>query len=197
VRTSVFVGTSLDGFIARHDNTFDFLSGTGEVDGESNGYNAFFATVDAVLMGRNTFEVALRFPIWPYRTTPVFVLSTHPLPVAPEGAIVELTSGTPRAVLSQLASRGFQHVYVDGGITVQQFLRAGCVDRIVVTRIPVLIGSGIPLFGALDADLSLEHVATRVLAGGAVQSEYVPRRTSPETERFAQRMGAGGAPTVG
>ena len=78
-------------------------------------------------------------------------------------------------VLSQLAARAFQHLYVDGGVTIQQFLRAGLISRIVVTRVPVLIGTGIPLFGVLDADIPLEHIATRVLSGGAVQSEYVVR----------------------
>lgn len=180
VKTSVFVGTSLDGFIARRDDRFDFLSAGGPPDGAANGYDAFFATVDAVLMGRRTYDVVLPFPSWPYRTTPVFVLSSQPIPVAPPGAVVERVSGTPTAVLADLAGRGFQHVYVDGGVTIQSFLRAGLVDRIVVTRVPVLIGSGIPLFGALESDVRLEHVATRVLAGGAVQSEYDVRSARPE-----------------
>ena len=175
MKISVFVGTSLDGFIARLNGTFDFLFADGEVDGESNGYNAFFSTVDAVLMGRNTYEVVLPFPEWPYGTTPVFVLSNRPIPPAPSGAVVEPISGPPTVVLSQLAARSFQHLYVDGGVTIQQFLRAGLINRIVVTRVPVLIGTGIPLFGALDTDIPLEHVATRVLPGGAVQSEYVVR----------------------
>jgi len=175
VKTSVFVGTSLDGFIARLNGAFDFLSAGGEVDGESNGYNAFFSTVDAVLMGRNTYEVVLPFLKWPYGTTPVFVLSSRPVPSVPSGAVVEQISGSPTVVLSQLAARGFQHLYVDGGLTIQQFLRSGLVSRIVVTRVPVLIGTGIPLFGALDTDVALEHIATRVLSGGAVQSEYVVR----------------------
>ena len=173
MKTSVFVGTSLDGFIARPNGAFDFLSAGSEVDGESNGYNAFFSTVDAVLMGRNTYEVVLDFPKWPYGTTPVFALSHRPIPPAPIGAVVEHISGPPTMVLSQLGARAFKHLYVDGGATIQQFLRAGLINRIVVTRVPVLIGSGISLFGALDTDIRLEHIATRVLSGGAVQSEYL------------------------
>ena len=173
MKTSVFVGTSLDGFIARLNGAFDFLFAGGEADGESNGYNAFFSTVDAVLMGRNTYEVVLPFPKWPYGTTPVFVLTNRPIPPAPSGVVVEPISGSPTVILSQLAARAFQHLYVDGGVTIQQFLRAGLINRIVVTRVPVLIGTGIPLFGALDTDIPLEHVATRALPGGAVQSEYV------------------------
>ena len=172
MRTSVFVGTSLDGFIARTDHTFDFLSAGGEVSGEANGYDAFFATVDAVLMGRNTYEVVRPFAAWPYQTTPVFVLSHRPLAPTPAGAVVERLEGTPREVHALLAARGFQHVYVDGGLTVQAFLRAGLVQRLTVTRVPVLIGAGIPLFGPLDADLPVRHLATRVILEGAVQSEY-------------------------
>ena len=177
MKTSVFVGASLDGFIARLDGNFDFLSGGGEITLESNGFEPFFATVDAVLMGRNTYEVVLPFPTWFYGTKPVFVLSHRPIPPAPAGAIVEQVSGPLAKVLSELGARGLEHVYVDGGITIQSFLRAGLIDRMVVTRVPVLIGRGVPLFGEVDADIALEHEVTRTLAGGAVQSEYWVRRS--------------------
>lgn len=172
MKTSVFVGTSLDGFIARLDHTFAFLSAGGEFDGEGNGYNAFFATVDALVMGRNTYDVMAPLPTWFYGTKPVFVLSHREIGAAPAGAVVERVSGLPAAILAGLAARGHQHVYVDGGDTIQQFLRAGLVDRLVVTRVPVLIGAGIPLFGPVGHDILLEHVATRVIGGGAVQTEY-------------------------
>ena len=175
-RTSVFVGTSLDGVLARQDGTFDFLSAGGEANGAANGFDAFLASVDAVLMGRNTYDVVLPFPAWPYGRKPVFVLTHRDLPSAPAGAIVEPMSGEPAAVLQSLEGRGFTHVYVDGGLTIQQFLGGGLIDRIVVTRVPVLVGGGIPLFGALPADVLLQHVATHVLPGGAVQSEYVVAR---------------------
>jgi dihydrofolate reductase len=172
MRTSVFVGTSLDDFIARPDGTFDFLTQGSDGDGASNGFNDFFATVDAVLMGRNTYEVVLPFPEWPYGATPVFVLTNRPLPPTPRGAVVEPIAGKPAEVLARLAGRGFEHVYVDGGATIQQFLRAGLVDRLVITRVPVIVGAGISLFGAVDSDIPLRHVGTRELPGGAVQSEY-------------------------
>jgi dihydrofolate reductase len=172
VRTSVFVGTSLDGFLARPNGAFDFLTAGGDADGESNGYNAFFSTVDVVLLGRNTYDVVLPFPAWPYGNKPVFVLSNRPLAPPPSGAVVEQISGAPAEVLSRLSSYGFQHLYVDGGITIQQFLRAGLIQRLVITRVPVLVGSGIPLFGAVDSDIRLRHLATRELRGGAVQTEY-------------------------
>ena len=132
----------------------------------------FSSTVDALVMGRNTYDVVLPFPEWPYGTKPVFVLSHRPLPPAPAGAVVERMAGEPAEVLAQLAARGFGHAYVDGGRTIQAFLRAGLVQRLVISRVPVLIGEGIPLFGPLDADVLLTHVATHSFAGGLVQSEY-------------------------
>lgn len=170
MRTSVFVGASVDGFIARCNGAFDFLSGG--VGERENGYDEFFATVDALVIGRNTYDVVVPFPTWPYGTKPVFVLSTRPLNPAPSGSVVERRSGTPAEIFSLLEARGFQHVYVDGGLTIQAFLRAGLINRLVVTRVPVLIGTGIPLFGTVDADIRLEHVSTRQLSGGAIQSEY-------------------------
>lgn len=172
MKTSVFVGTSVDGFIARRDHTFAFLSAGGEFDGDGNGYNAFFATVDGLVMGRTTYDVMAALPTWFYGTKPVFVLSHREIGAAPAGAVVERVSGLPAAILAELAARGHRHVYIDGGVTIQQFLRAGLVNRIVVTQVPVLIGTGIPLFGPVDHDILLEHVATRVIGGAAVQSEY-------------------------
>lgn len=169
MKTSVFVGTSVDGFIARSNGAFDFLQGDAE---KNNGYEEFFATVDVLVMGRNTYDVVAAFPTWFYGSKPVFVLSSRPLAPAPAEAVVERISGSPAEVLQQLAARGYRHAYVDGGLTIQSFLRAGLIDRIVITRVPVLIGTGISLFGPLDADVRLTHVATRQLAGGAVQCEY-------------------------
>jgi dihydrofolate reductase len=170
VRASIFIGTSLDGFIARPNGALDFLPADG---GEPHGYDEFMASVDALVMGRGTFETVLGFGgAWPFEK-PVFVLSTRPLPPAPGGAVVEHLSGTPQEIVSTLAVRGIEHIYVDGGVTIQGFLRAGLIDRLIITRVPVLIGSGIPLFGALERDIQLKHVATRSFASGLVQSEYV------------------------
>jgi len=170
MKASVFVGTSLDGFIARGDGSYDFLPPGG---GEPHGYEEFIATVDALVIGRKTFETVLALPAWPYEAKPVFVLSTRALAAAPRGAVVERMSGAPADILSGLAARGIQHVYVDGGTTIQRFLEAGLIQRLVITRVPVLIGSGIPLFGPIPRDIVLKHVATRQYASGLVQSEYV------------------------
>lgn len=170
MRASVFVGTSLDGFIARPDGSFDFLPAGG---GEPHGYDEFMATVDAHVIGRKTFETVLGFDGWAYGKKPVFVLSTRPIAAAPPGAVVEHMSGAPIDIVSQLEARGIQHIYVDGGITIQRFLQARLIHRLIITRVPVLIGTGIPLFGPLQRDISLTHVGTRQFASGLVQSEYV------------------------
>ncbi|HEX2338934.1 MAG TPA: dihydrofolate reductase family protein [Vicinamibacterales bacterium] len=167
---SVFIGTSLDGFIARANGELDFLPPGG---GEPHGYEEFIATVDALVIGRKTFETVLTFDEWPYGEKRVFVLSTRPLAAAPDGAFVEHMAGNPADIVSQLAARGIRHVYVDGGITIQRFLQAGLIQRLIITRVPVLIGTGIPLFGPLQHDIALTHVATRQYASGLVQSEYV------------------------
>jgi len=109
----------------------------------------------------------------------VVVLSSRPLDFSPiKGGVVEQMSGEPAEIVKQLKSRDFKHAYIDGGITIQRFLAAGLIDRLVITRVPVLIGEGIPLFGSLPHDISLRHVATRCNRGGLVQSEYEVGRAS-------------------
>jgi len=169
VNASVFIATSLDGFIARANGDLDWLPMGG---GEPHGYDEFMATVDALVIGRKTFETVLTFDTWPYGEKPVFVLSTRALASAPREAVVERMSGAPTEIVSQLAARGVRHAYVDGGITIQRFLQAGLIQRLIITRIPVLLGAGIPLFGPLQHDVVLKHVTTRQYASGLVQSEY-------------------------
>ena len=169
MKASVFIGTSLDGFIARANGALDFLPPGG---GEPHGYEEFMATVDALVIGRKTFETVLTFDTWPYGEKLVVVLSTRPLAPAPPGAVVEHMSGAPADIVSQLTGRGIRHIYVDGGITIQRFLQAGLIQRLIITRVPVLIGDGIPLFGAVPRDVVLRHIGTRQYASGLVQSEY-------------------------
>jgi dihydrofolate reductase len=170
VKVSVFIGTSLDGFIARLNDDLDFLPEDG---GEPHGFTEFFASVDALVIGRKTFEKVLTFGAWPYGDKRVVVLSSHPVDLSKAaGGVVEQMSGPPEQIVSQLAAKGVQHVYLDGGVTIQRFLRAGMIQRLIITRVPVLIGEGIPLFGSLPHDLRLRHIATRSYASGLVQSEY-------------------------
>ena len=167
---SVFVGTSLDGFIARPNGAFDFLPVDG---GEPHGFEEFLASVDAIVMGRNTFEIVLPLQPWPYGDKRIVVLSNRPLDLSiTGGGAIEQMAGPPEQIVSQLAARGIQHIYVDGGITIQRFLRAGLIQRLTITRVPVLIGEGIPLFGSLPHDIQLRHIATRHYPSGLVSSEY-------------------------
>jgi dihydrofolate reductase len=167
---SVFIGTSVDGFIARSNGALDWLP---EGGGEPHGYDEFMAGVDALVIGRKTFETVLTFEAWPYGNKRVVVLSSRPLDLsAAVGGVVEQMSGPPAEIVSQLAASGVHHLYVDGGITIQRFLRAGLIQRLIITRVPVLIGDGVPLFGALPRDVRLRHVTTRHYPSGLVQSEY-------------------------
>ncbi len=167
---SVFIGTSVDGFIARPNGDLDFLPHGG---GEPHGYDEFMANIDALVIGRKTFETVLAFPAWPYGDKRVVVLSSQPLDLSPaRGGVVEQMAGPPAEIVAKLAARGVRHIYVDGGITIQGFLRAGMVQRLIITRVPVLIGDGIPLFGTLPHDILLRHVATQGYASGLVKTEY-------------------------
>jgi dihydrofolate reductase len=128
--------------------------------------------VDALVIGRNTYEIVLAFDEWPYGAKPVFVLSSRPIAPAPAGAVVEHLIGAPAEIVAQLEHRGVRHIYVDGGVTIQRFLAAGLLQKLIITRVPVLIGAGIPLFGVIPHDIHLKHLETRVYAGGLVKSEY-------------------------
>ena len=138
---SVFVGTSLDGFIARPNGDLDFLP---EGGGEPHGYDEFIASVDALVIGRKTFEKVLTFEAWPYGDKRVVVLSSRPIDLsAAGGGVVEQMAGPPAEIVAKLAASGAHNLYVDGGITIQRVLRAGLVERLIITRVPVLMGDGI------------------------------------------------------
>lgn len=166
----------MDGFLARTNHALDFLDAGGQ---EPHGFEEFYQSVDVMVIGRNTFEVVLTFGNWAYGKKPVVVLSSRPVDLAQvKGGVVEQMSGEPTEIVAKLRARGLKHAYVDGGITIQKFLAAGAVDRLIVTRVPVLIGSGIPLFGPVPHDVYLKHVATRTYTGGLVQTEYEISRDS-------------------
>jgi dihydrofolate reductase len=170
VKASVFIATSVDGFIARRDGSIDWLPTAG---GEPHGYDEFMATVDAIFVGRKTLDTVLTFDAWPYEKKPVIVLSNSLKEVkVPDDAVCELMSGTPREIVERLEERGVKHIYVDGGITIRGFLEAGLIQHLTITRVPVLIGSGIPLFGVIPHDIRLDHVATQSYSSGLVKSEY-------------------------
>lgn len=177
MRTSVFCGVSMEGFIARPDGSIDFLEGHGEVEGDM-GFQAFMDSVDCMVMGRNTYDFVIASGgAWYYGDTPVFVLTSRSLggPL-PEGATVEALQLGPEETLERLEAAGYTHAYVDGGATVQQFAAAGLIDEMILTRLPVFIGEGIPLIDPSGGDVLLEHVGTEVFTNGFVQSRYRVRK---------------------
>lgn len=171
-KVSVFIGMSLDGFIARTNGDLDWMQGPGGEGGGDYGYDSFVARIDAIVMGRKTFEKVLTFGTWSYQK-PIIVLTHRQLQIPTElRKQVEGMAGTPKEVVGRLANRGLFRLYVDGGQTIQGFLSAGLVHEIIISRLPILIGTGIPLFGPLQADMRLKHVETHVFPGGMVQSSY-------------------------
>jgi dihydrofolate reductase len=174
IKASVFIATSLDGFIARANGDLDWLTGAESASTEQDyGYQEFMDTVDTIVVGRNTFELVLTFDTWPYSGKKVVVLSSRPNAVPPHLTDnVEWLSLTPQRLVGRLAAQGATHLYVDGGKTIQGFLNAGLIDELTITRVPILIGTGVPLFGPLDHDVRLTHIATRQFENGFVQSKY-------------------------
>jgi dihydrofolate reductase len=170
ITASVFIGVSVDGYIARLNGGLDFLPTDG---GEAHGYDEFIAGIDTLVIGRKTFETVLVYPKWPYGNKRVVVLSTQNLDFSSvRSAKVEQMTSDPADIAAKLWSSGTRNVYVDGGVAIQRFLRAGLIQRLIITRVPVLIGEGIPLFGALPHDVHLRHVATQAYPSGLVKSEY-------------------------
>jgi len=167
-RCSVFIATSLDGFIARPDGTFDFLSIV-ETPGEDYGFAEFFATVDALVIGRNTYETALGFPEWPYAGKRCIVL-THRETPSVHGE--QFFSGAASGLVEQLALVGAQRLYVDGGAVIRDFLAAGLIDDMTLSIVPLLLGTGIPLFGAEVPEQRLLLESSRSYPSGLVQLHY-------------------------
>jgi dihydrofolate reductase len=188
-RFIVYIAASLDGFIARIDGTVDWLDPCqgDEIGHQSEssqpkdyGWAEFFGSVDTMVMGRATYEFVAGTGEWPYEDKRTIVLSStlRSVDVAPhlEGKF-EILSMEPERLVEKLVEDGARRVYVDGGVTIQRFLRAGLIDELIVTRVPVLLGSGIPLFGELNEDVQLRHIETQGFASGLVQSKYAVKPT--------------------
>lgn len=173
--SSVFIATSLDGFIARTNGDLDWLDNASAKipKGEDCGYQDFMKSIDVLIMGRNTYEKVLSFGAWPYEDKPVIVLSKNKIEI-PFNLTTTVTSSseTPKDLCNRLSSKKFQRLYIDGGITIQRFLAQGLIDNITITTIPIILGEGIPLFNGPNKDISLEHVKTKVFDFGFVQTTY-------------------------
>ena len=174
IKCSVFIATSLDGFIAREDGSIDWLMKANELapTGEDGGYRDFIAGVDMLVMGRHSFDMVKTFEPWPY-TAPVIVLSSQKVEI-PDALKNKVTysSETPVELIARLSDQGVNHLYIDGGIIIQHFLNAGYINELIITIVPVLLGKGKRLFGDLTQDIPLHLINCRALGGGFTQMHY-------------------------
>ena len=173
VNVSVFIAVSLDGFIARPDGDVSWLDEYEPLgEGEDAGYSELFNKVDSLVLGRGSFEKVLEFD-WPYGRKPITVLSRS-LSEVPENlkGSVRIDNSAPLKLLEKLETEGCQHIYLDGGLVIQSFLREGLVDDITLTIIPVLLGQGIPLFGHLESDIKLKLLESSSWENGFTQLKY-------------------------
>ena len=169
----VYIGASMDGYIAAPDGNLDWLDTVPAPEGDDLGWSEFIARVDAVVMGRITFETVVGFDVgWPY-PVPGIVLSTT-VDAIPDGFSehITLTRGTPAEVIEFARQQGHEHLYIDGGNTIQRFLREDLIDELIITQIPILLGGGDPLFGSLEQQMVFELIKSEVLAGQLVKSHY-------------------------
>lgn len=174
-KCSVFIATSLDGFISREDGSIDWLvkANTLAPPGEDCGYKSFMSTVDGLVMGRHSFEKVLSFDPWPYDNLPVIVMSSQFIKIPDHlKKSVSTSSETPIELVKRLTKNGFKHLYIDGGITIQKFIADHLINELTITLIPILLGSGRPLFGPLAHDIELNHIETKCFDGGFVQLKY-------------------------
>ncbi|HYD96560.1 MAG TPA: dihydrofolate reductase family protein [Noviherbaspirillum sp.] len=175
MKCSVYIAASVDGFIARPDGDIEWLHHPDYAEAKLNGlsYDDFISTVDGIVMGRYTFEKALSFGFWPYEGKPVIVLSSRgvAIPGELEGK-VSLCSGSPDEIVEKLGTQGFNHLYIDGGITIQRFLNTGLINELTITRIPILLGRGIPLFHHGEKEQTLRLISADVSENGFVQERY-------------------------
>lgn len=173
----VFIAKSLDGYIAGPKGELDWLEAVPNPEHQDMGFSDFMARVDALVMGRNTFETVCSFDCdWPY-TKPVFVLSStlNEIPKDYSDKAV-LVCGDLSEVISQIHGKGFKHLYIDGGATIQSFLKADLIDELIISTIPVLLGGGTPLFGELPQMMEFEHVRSEVFLNAITQDTYRRKR---------------------
>lgn len=172
-RISVFIATSIDGYIAKKNNDIEWLTKfsppTDENEDKDCGFSKFFSSVDVLVMGRNSYDVVSHFDPWPYEGKRVIVLSSTLTSVCKQA---ELFKGEITALIEKLHAEGTKHIYVDGGATISQFLNIGLVDQLIISIIPVVLGSGIPLFSKINDDRWCRLISTQAFSNGLVQLRY-------------------------
>ncbi len=184
-KNKVFIAKSLDGYIAGKNGEIDWLHSTPNPDNNDMGFVKFIDDIDAILMGRLTFELVCSFDVaWPY-PKPVFVWSSQ-LQFIPEKFQdkAKLITGNIQEVLAIIHKKEHYQLYIDGGTTIQSFLKEDLIDELIITTIPILLGGGIPLFGDLQKPLNFEHVSSHVFLDQLVQDHYRRTRFSKLTTTY-------------
>ena len=172
----IYVGKSLDGFIAGKDGDLQWLNDIPNPENSDFGFSAFMERIDAVVMGRRTFEAGQSFGTWIY-TRPVYVVSTilDRLPPEYDGK-AQILNLKPAQIIEELGDRGYKNLYIDGGLVIQSFLAEDLIDEMIITTVPVLLGDGIPLFTNQAQQLKFRHVDTEILACHLVKTHYIRQR---------------------
>ena len=180
-QNKVFIATSLDGYIAGPNGEVDWLHAIPNPEQDSMGYDTFMSNIDAIVMGRKTFETVSSFDIaWPYQKT-VYVLSREMKSVPSDYRDkVKLVRGSLNEILSQIHSNQHYRLYIDGGTTIQSFLNEDRIDEMIITTIPILLGRGIPLFSHMRKRLEFECVSSRLYLDCIVQNHFVRKRGNLE-----------------
>ena len=173
-KNSVYIGTSIDGYIADRNGGLEWLDIIPNPNQESMGYYEFMEDIDALVMGRVTFETVLGFGIdWPYEK-PVYVLS-QTLREVPENlqGKVFLKKGNLQNILKEIHKDGCNRLYIDGGGTIQSFLKEDLIDEMIITQIPILLGGGTKLFGEHAKLLEFECIESKILLGKIPQNHFI------------------------
>ncbi|MEN5279469.1 dihydrofolate reductase family protein [Brucella sp. TWI432] len=173
----VFIAASLDGFIARENGELDWLFHSDQA-GEDHGYADFIKDIDVIVMGRGTFEAVRAMGNWLYNRAVLVLssqLSQQEVPADLTGK-VRFSGKSAQEAMAMLEAEGYRRAYIDGGRVIQSFLELNMIRDIVITRVPVLLGAGRPLFGSLGHDVSLAHTSTKSFPSGLVQSSYTVKQ---------------------
>lgn len=172
-KISVFIATSIDGYIAKKDGNIDWLTTfsppTEASEDKDCGFSHFFQSVDVLVLGRNSYEAVRTFDTWPYQGKRVIVLSSSLTSVCEQA---ELYSGDAKSLVEKLQAEGIKHIYVDGGVTISNFLNANLIDQMIISIIPVILGSGIPLFNKINKDKWFRLISSRAYSNGLIQMQY-------------------------
>ena len=171
----IFIAESLDGFIADVDGNIDWLNEIPD-SGKTDDFSRFMDSIDVIIMGRRTFETVQSFGLWPYKK-PVIVLSRSIRKLPPEYQDkATVSSDKIKPLMEKLNNKGYRNIYIDGGKVIQNFLDMDIVDKMIITRVPIILGDGIPLFGKLKNKIKFKHTETKTLSNGLTTSTYIRDR---------------------